>query len=226
MSRSFRHGVLSILTLLAVAPALLAAGEKIGLFKGQADVGKVQPPGSAQFEKSTGQYRITSAGENVWGTHDDFHFVYNKVPAAGEIVLTAQVAFEGKGKNPHRKAGCMIRQSLEPGAPYADIMVHGDGLISLQYRDAPNGPTREIKSQVKAPAVVRIERRGDKISASVAPEESPKPPAFVPVGSIELKLTDVFNAGLAVCSHEAQTQETAVFSAVEFKQMPAAPERK
>src|SRR5207302_1133855 len=32
--------------------------------------------------------------------------------------------------------------------PYVDVAVHGDGLVSLQYRELPGGPTREIQAIV------------------------------------------------------------------------------
>jgi hypothetical protein len=39
----------------------------------------------------------------------------------------------------HRKAALMIRQSLDPGAAYADVALHGDGLTSLQSRATADG---------------------------------------------------------------------------------------
>ena len=42
--------------------------------------------------------------------------------------------FLGEGVDPHRKAGVIARTSLDADSPYADAAVHGDGLISLQFR--------------------------------------------------------------------------------------------
>ena len=231
-----------VLTTTVLCLSVRAAESRLGAFEAQADVGKVDPPGSAEFDKNTGQYRIKSAGQNIWGVHDDFHFVYRKCPA--DLVLTANVSWEGEGKNAHRKAGCMIRQSLEPDSAYADVMVHGDGLISLQYREKAGGPTREIKSQVKAPATLRLERRGDTVTASLAPRDAKaakgeearkddKPntkaqqPPFEPIGSIQLQFRNPTYAGLAVCSHEASVEETAIFSGVMLNSdiAPSKPEK-
>jgi len=41
-------------------------------------------------------------------------------------------------------------------------------LTSLQYRDAPDGTTHEIQSNIAAPARMRIEKRGDYISMWLA----------------------------------------------------------
>ena len=65
----------------------------------------------------------------------------------------------------------MIRQNLTPGSPYADVMVHGDGLTSLQYRVQQDGPTYQIESAVSHPRRVQLEREGDFVYFSVAGED-------------------------------------------------------
>ena len=42
----------------------------------------------------------------------------------------------------------MIRQGLEADAAYVDAAVHGDGLTSLQFRDAKGGQTHEVQANV------------------------------------------------------------------------------
>jgi hypothetical protein len=190
----------------------------VGPLDARADVGKVTPPGSTTFDKDKRRYRLTASGENVWGTHDDFHFAYRKTSA--DLTLTATVSWEGEGKNPHRKAGPMIRQTLDPDSPYADVVVHGDGLVSLQYRETRGGVTKELKSDVKAPAAsVRLERHGETVSASVKPAGAP---AFRPIGSIKLALPDAALVGLIVCSHDPNVPETAVFTDVAVDEAPPA----
>lgn len=193
------------------------AAEDLGLFDAQADVGTVSPAGAARFDKSSGQYRVTSSGQNVWGTHDDFHFVYRK--ASGDMTLTADITLAGESKGPHRKGGLMIRQGLEPDAAYVDVMVHGDGLTGLQYRTEKGGPTADTKATVQSPATVRLERKGDTFTLYVAPkgDSAEKPQAFERVGSVKAELKDPVYVGLAVCSHDAKASETAVFSGVSVK---------
>jgi TolB protein len=191
--------------------------QALGDFETQADVGKVEPAGAAEYDKTKNQYTLKSSGENIWAKHDDFHFVYRKI--SGDCSLSADITLVGQGKNAHRKAGLMIRQSLDPDAPYVDVMVHGDGMIALQYRPAQGEITKDIKSQIKSPATVKIERRGDTFTVSVVPkQEQAKKPSkdqpFQAIGSIKLSLNDPAYAGLAVCSHDAKTSETATFSAV------------
>jgi TolB protein len=214
-----------ILIIVACCPFARAADGPVGDFEAQADVGTVEPAGSAEFDKAASTYVIKSSGENIWNAHDDFHFVYRKV--SGDLVLTTSVQFVGEGKNAHRKAGWMIRQSLDADAPYVDVMVHGDGLIGLQYRSEKGGKTMDIKSTIKAPAMVRLERHGDTFSVYVSaqPLKASKPGEFELAGSIKVGLKDPVYAGLAVCSHDAKTAETAIFSSVSMKETEPAPRK-
>jgi TolB protein len=191
--------------------------QTLGDFEAQADVGKVDPPGAAEYDKTKNQYTLKSSGENIWAKHDDFHFVYRKL--SGDCSLTADITLVGQGKNAHRKAGLMIRQSLDPDAPYVDVVIHGDGMIALQYRPAKGEITKDIKSKVKSPATVKIERQGDAFTVAIAPKTD-KPaaePAFQPTGSIKVELKDPIYAGLALSAHDASTIETAVFTNVAMK---------
>ena len=132
-------------------------------------MGQVELPGSVAFDAAKGQYRVTGSGANIWGSVDAFQFVWKK--ASGDLELSAEVRWQGDGKNAHRKAGWMVRQDLSADSPYADAVVHGDGLISLQFRREPVGPTIEVKSPVQSPASIKLERTGDVFTLSVAPRE-------------------------------------------------------
>jgi Tol biopolymer transport system component len=192
-------------------PAAAAAGGPPGDFEGKTDVGNVELPGSVEIDAAKGEYRITGSGANIWGDTDAFHFAWWKV--AGDLEMTAEVNWVGAGKQAHRKAGWMVRQDLTADSPYADAVVHGDGLISLQYRRTRGGPTMEVKAPVKPPALIRLERTGDLFSLSVAP----KGESFEPVGSLTVTMPRAVHAGLVVCSHDAATRETAIFTNVARK---------
>jgi len=190
------------------------------LFEGRGDIGKVKLPGSAAFDPDRKEWRLSASGENVWGKEDAFYFAWRKV--SGDLSLTADVGFVGAGKNPHRKAGWMVRQGLDADAPYAGVSVHGDGLITLHYRKEKGGTTKDVRAALKGPATVRLERHGDVFAVSVAkPGEE-----FQPMAALTVKLTDPVHAGLFACSHEADVSETATFSKVSFGNVPPKPGRK
>src|SRR6266478_4713586 len=147
------------LLIFSVLAVPLTAFESVGSFEDHADTGIAPRAGAALFDAATSEYRVSGGGANIWGAVDAFHYVWKRV--SGDISFTADVRFEGAGAVAHRKAALMIRQSLDPGAAYADVAVHGDGLTSLQFAPTAAAMTQEIRSTRKGPVRIRIERRGD-----------------------------------------------------------------
>ena len=197
--------------LLLLASALALAAQSLGPFESHADVGDTPKKGSVEYNSAAGEYRITGGGANMWEATDAFHFVRKQL--SGDVTLTADVQFIGKGAVDHRKAALIIRQSLEPDAVYADVARHGDGLTSLQYRLTAHAITDEIRSPVNGPVRIRLVRHGDQFTMYAGnPGEDLKPS-----GPVTVVLHDPVYAGLAVCSHDANILETAVFSNVKIE---------
>src|SRR5260370_29191035 len=117
------------------------AATAAGIFEGHGDVGTVLHEGSVEYDGAKRSYTIAGSGENMWFASDAFQFAWKKM--SGDVTLTADISFLGKGANEHRKAGLMIRQSLDADSPYADAALHGSGLTSLQYRAAEGTVTHE-----------------------------------------------------------------------------------
>jgi TolB protein len=193
-------------TLLWVAPA---CAEPVGKFSDHRDVGEVSTPGKVVV--ANGTYRITASGANIWGATDAFHYAWTQ--RSGDLHIAADIAFEGAGGDPHRKAGLMIRQNLTPGSPYADVMLHGDGMVSLQYREVQDGPTRQIISALSHPARVRLEREGNFVYFSVAGADGVLHHAG---GSFRIAFQAPYMVGLAVSAHDNSVSETADFTNVEL----------
>ena len=199
---------LSSILVLFCAGAVPCPGQSLGIFEGSGDVGVTPLTGKAEFKPAAGEYSVTGGGANIWGTADAFYFAYKKV--SGDVAITADVRFFGAGTVAHRKAALMIRQSLDADSAYADAAVHGDGLTSLQFRPSAAVVTQEIRSDLKGPVRIRIERRGDRfILLAGAPGEQ-----LQPAGPATAVLKDPVYVGLAVGSHDANILETAVFSNV------------
>ena len=185
----------------------------VGQFEGQGDVGDacdIGIPGSATFDAAKKEYKVTASGANIWSNRDAFYFLWKR--KSGDQILRTDVNWIGQGKNPHRKAGWMVRQTLDANSPYIDAVVHGDGLIGLQYRTVKGDTTYEILRTVKEFATIKVERNADNYTLSVAPDGK----AFQIVGSVTMKLDDPVYAGLVVCSHDTNTAETAVFTNVKL----------
>ncbi len=204
----------TVLLLLLAALATGAQPARVGEFEDQSDIGTSVRPGSASFDAARAAYTVTGGGENMWFASDAFHFVWKRL--SGDVVLTAAVAFPAPGGNPHRKAGLIIRQSLDPDAPYVDAVVHGDGLTALQFRAARGGNTEEVRAPAMSASIIRLERRGDTFRLFTGEDAAPG-------GSTAVVLRDPVYVGLAVCSHEPDRMETAVFTGVKIE--PLAPRR-
>ena len=189
-------------------------GPNLGMFEANGDVGATGIAGSARYDTATNAYTVTGGGENIWGTTDAFHYVWTKW--AGDLHAAAAVAWPSAGLDPHRKAGVMVRKNLTPGSPYADIMLHGDGLVALQYREAQDGPTREIQSNVRGATRLRLEVEGDYVFFSVAPPGGIVFPVGGTVrhggGNFRLPFKGQYYVGLAVSAHNNAVAETATFT--------------
>lgn len=195
--------------LACVVPAMgQSAGGPIGDFEGCGDIGTVLHPGSVTLDMRG--YTITGSGENMWFKSDAFYYVWRKM--TGDVAMEASISFPAPGKNPHRKACLVIRQSLDANSAYADVAVHGVGLTSLQYRDGTGETTHEVESNVNGPARVRIEKRGQYVYMYVT--ANPGEALSFAGGAVRLPFTEPFYIGLGVCSHEKDLSETAVFKSV------------
>ncbi len=194
----------------------------VGIFDGHGDVGTVLHPGSVDYDPSAKTYTVSGSGDNVWAKEDDFQFVWKKV--SGDVSLTADIAFLGKGVEEHRKAMLMVRQSLDPDSPYADIAAHGVGLTSLQARAAQGDATHEVQANQNGPKHLRLVKRGSTFYMSVAME----PGGDLQFAGTEMRvpLAEPFYVGIGVCSHNKDVTEKAVFSNVELSPLRPVGNRK
>jgi TolB protein len=207
--KTFRQG---LLVAVLCSPSW---GVDLGPFTTTTDIGDLGRKTLVTYERSSGIYFISAAGENIWGERDAFGFVSKELK--GDASIGARIRFMGKSAQPHRKAGVMFRQSLTPDSVYADVVIHGDGLTSLQYRAVTGGPTREIQCAQEAPTAVRLEKRGDHLQVFAANEDG----TFSGTGcQIKVSLRGTFHAGLAVSAHDNAAFENARFSSVTVGTLP------
>ena len=189
-----------------------------GIFEAHGDIGTVLHTGSVDYDAAKQTYTIAGSGENMWSTGDAFHFAWKKV--SGDVTLTADISFLGKGAQEHRKAVLMVRQSLDADSAYADVALHGNGLTSLQYREEKGSATHEIQANVSAPRRLRLVKRGAYFSMWLADDSGKFQLAS---GSMRIALQEPFYFGIGVCSHDANVIEKAVFSNVSIDATPEAP---
>jgi TolB protein len=187
---------------------LSAQSSPVGDFDAHGDVGAPKIAGSAAYNPVSQDYTLTAAGTNMWAQRDEFHFVSKRM--TGDFILQTRVELIGKGVDPHRKAGLIVRAGMDADAAYADAVVHGDGLTSLQFRRTKGAITEESRANIKGADVLQLERKGTTFTFSAAKFGEP----FVTTEVRELNLGDDVLVGLALCSHNPDVVERAVFSNV------------
>src|SRR5215204_6491871 len=200
--------LIAITVLVLLTNTILSSQQvSIGGFDSEAAVGSPVRSGRAAYQAATQEYTIEGAGTNIWATRDEFHFVWRRMK--GNFILNTSLAFAGKGVEPHRKTGWMVRSSLADDSPHGAAVVHGDGLTSLQFRKTKGANTEELVAPVKAADVLQLERKGNTYKMSAA--------RFGEVfksEEVSLDLGDEVYVGLFVCSHNKDVTEKAVFSNV------------
>ncbi len=177
----------------------------LGQFEEQSEVGHVNLPGACQFDAGQQTYCISGEGANIWGEQDAFHFVWKHIK--GNFIVTMQAAFQRMAGNPHRKLGWMARANLNANSAHLSTVIHGDGLVSLQFRRHQGGITEEVQAALTHAEIVQLERRDNTYSMSVAHFGEP----FVTVQTDEIDLGEEIYIGLFVCSHDERVVEQAIF---------------
>jgi TolB protein len=201
----------TILALIVASSALALAraqSAEVGAFQTAADIGNPKNAGAASYDKAAQAYAVKGSGYNIWFNRDEFQFLYNKI--RGDFLLTANFEFVGAGNNPHRKIGFMVRASAEAEAAHASAVLHGEGLVVLQWRETAGANMRDPQDEIFFPTkqaqIIQLQRTGNNITMRVAnPGE-----ALQVVGSHEMQnLPEEALAGIFICSHNPEVVEEA-----------------
>lgn len=180
----------------------------VGIFQNTGDIGKPKNAGQTSYDAAAQTYTLKGAGYNIWFNRDEFHYAWNKVK--GDFILTANFAFKGVGKDPHRKIGWMVRFGADAEAAHASAVYHGDGLTTLQWRELRGAFMRDPEDEIFFPKkkvqVIQVERAGKKIIMRVANAGEP----LQLVGEHEMStMPEEVLAGLFICSHDPEAIEEA-----------------
>jgi len=105
----------------------------------------------------------------------------------------------------------MFRQSSTPESMQVDLFVTPGRGVSMQYRAAAGAASASVAIVPgSAPEWVRLTRRGGVVEGSVSTDGL----TWSAIGSLAIDFGSDFYAGLAVTSHNASTEATAVFDDV------------
>ena len=142
--------ILTFMLAQVILGSAFAGNNPVGIFEDHTDVGNPKHAGTrAVYDESSQTYTLKGAGYNIWFERDEFHYAYKKIK--GDFILTANFAFVGKGIDPHRKIGWMVRESLDDNASHISAVVHGDGLTVMQWRLLKGAFMRDPQDEIFAP---------------------------------------------------------------------------
>ncbi len=202
-----------LLTCLLAASAF-AQAEKLGAFTNSGDVGAPPIKGSAEFDPSTGQYRITGSGADIWGKADQFHYVWREMSGSFAVTATAKFLTEG---NAHRKAVIMLRKSADTDSPFVHLAIHGDGMPAVQFRNSKADITNTVDLPIEGPGTFKLKlvRQGATITVFLAKDGAP----LRELGHTSNQLGSPVLVGLGVSSHTQAASNTVLFSDVSVEQL-------
>jgi regulation of enolase protein 1 (concanavalin A-like superfamily) len=170
------------------------------------DIGSPTLSGSASHD--SGVFTVEAAGVDIWGSADQFHFVYQAV--SGDVDVRARI--DGLTST-HRwaKAGVMIRGGLAAGAAHGLALVSAEMGLAFQHRPEAGGESWHTPGAlVAAPVWVRLVREGSRVTAYASHDGG----AWIQLGAETIALGGTAYVGIAVTSHDPSVRTTARVSNV------------
>jgi len=169
------------------------------------DIGAVGAAGSSELQD--GVYTVQGSGADIWGSNDEFHYLYTNV--TGDVTIEATCTWV-TAPNSWSKAGLMIRESTAPNSKHVMNILSRDNGVALQWR--PN--TGSSSSHNPGPAVsttarLRLSRQGNTFRASWWSGS-----AWEEFGSVSVSMSQDVLVGLCVTAHQDGSTATATFQEV------------
>jgi hypothetical protein len=196
------------------APSANPPTANLGVFTNSDDVGAPPIKGSAEYDPATKQYKITGSGTDIWGKADQFHYVWREI--SGDFTVTATAKFLTDGID-HRKAVIMLRQSPDADSPFIHLVIHGNGMPGVQFRNAKGANTNTVDLPVEGPGTwkMKLVRQGAAIGVWIAKDGGP----LRELGHTQNQLGSPVLIGLGVSSHTQTATNTVLFSDVSIEQL-------
>ena len=167
------------------------------------DIGAPAIAGSVQF--SQGTYTVTAAGNDIWGTTDQFHYVYQ--PVSGDVDVSVRVQSIANTSG-WAKAGVMIRQNLTAGSAHAFAGVSAQNGNLFNRRTTAGGSTTLTTGSGTPPGWVRLRRVADLVTAY----RSTDGVNWSVIGTDSFPMTAPLYVGIAVTSRNVSASTTAVLT--------------
>ncbi len=170
------------------------------------------------FVEEDGVVQIGAAGADIWGSADQFRYVYKSFSGDGEMIV--RVDDIDNIVDLWCKAGPMIRQDLTAGAANAMLAITGGngGGASMQWREAAGGESDsqrllEGTMTITRPYYARLVREGNTFTGYVSEDGE----EWLLEGSHEIEMEDPVYIGMAVTSHTQSHYVVATMSEISIE---------
>jgi hypothetical protein len=158
-------------------------------------------------DETSGTFTLNGGGDNIAGTVDAFHFVYQTLSGDGSITANA-VSLSGGGTTP--RSGLMMRDSLADDAAHVSAVVQGNRIRVLD-RATAGGDTTDVPGYTMgAPEWLRIERSGSTFTLSRSNDGS----SWSVMETRTISMGTMIYIGTAVTGNSTTTLATGVFDNV------------
>ena len=172
----------------------------------QQDVGSVGVAGGAVYEG--GMFALLASGNDIGGTGDAFHYVYQ--PVGTNCTLVARVSAE-QTASANAKGGVMIRDSLNANAANAFIGVMPGNRVVFQYRSSDGGGSSSNSvTGLSASYWVKLAQSGNTFTGSYSVDGV----NWAQLGTTTISMGATNYAGLAYCNNNNSSSGTVTFYSV------------
>jgi regulation of enolase protein 1 (concanavalin A-like superfamily)/transcriptional regulator CtsR len=175
-----------------------------------ADIGAVGAAGSASY--SSGVFTVDGSGADIWGTADEFQYVYQQV--SGDVEIIARVA-SLENTNDFAKGAVMIREDLTAGSKNAKMTITPTKGFKFEWRATTGGTssyTNGTATNTPPNNWVRLVRSGSNFTGYQSSDGT----SWTQVGTTQsISMTSSVYVGLAVCSVNDGVLCTATFDNVQ-----------
>lgn len=209
---------------------------QIGAFDQNMDIGNVGAAGSAEavdigggdFGAANWEYEIQGSGADIWGTADEFHFVYMEVE--GDFTIFGRTDIFDAGDPIWTKSGLMVRNNLTAGSAYAYAMLRSNLDYMAQWRDEQGAEAASSGDAFIVPAdqlqnyydegvtyTMALERRGNTFNFYYVSFETGE--RVLHESHVVPDMEDPVYVGMAVTSHQDGELATAFWRnvGIEFR---------
>jgi hypothetical protein len=168
------------------------------------------------IEPSPGSVTMSGAGADIYGTADQFSYVYKSLEGNGLMIVRVDSI---ENTEPWAKAGVMIRQGLGADSQFAAVYATPGQGVRYQARllaagEATSDTSVATPEQItlRAPVWIKLERSGSACNAFYSTDGAKW--TAMSWNPQTLNLMGTVTIGLAVTSHVAGVAATAEFSGI------------